>query len=190
MKHKHREIKIFQETINNLKTENILDLKQTSKKEIYCYKGFQKIKDEETGYSSNIFQEYNPETYKIYKEIAKMLDSACVYYSIDKDRQKYFVKGKIFEYTTDNNKDIFDFPGKDIPIFHGFVILGQEGVQQTYYTNSDKKIYVFNKNTITLSSPTNFINTKVEKSCLVIEYYLAPLSSIAQNEPNLWIPIL
>jgi hypothetical protein len=190
MKYKYRDIKIFTKNIPTLKFENILFLNDNMYKEIYKYENFKKIKYEKINGPKNIFQEYNIEIYHLYKEISKLLNDACKYYSIDQERQNYFIKGKIFEYSKDHNNEVFDFPGKDIPIFHGFVILGEEGLKQTYYTDKGKEEFIFNKNTITLSSPTNLINSKVNNSCKVIEYYLSPLSSIIQNEKNLWIPIL
>lgn len=190
MKYKHRDIKIFKTDIPFLETKDILTISNKIYTEVYNYEHFKKIKNEVINKPKNIFQEYNTETYKIYKEISKLLKDACQYYSIDQNRQNYFIKGKIFEYTENNNNEIFDFPGRDIPIFHGFVILGPESLNQTYYTASSIEDYTFSKNTITLSSPTSLVSSKVISSCYVIEYYLSPLSSIIQNEQSLWIPIL
>jgi hypothetical protein len=190
MKYKHRDIKIFKTDVPTLETKNILMLSNSMYKEVYDYKDFKKIKNETMDKPKNIFQEYNKETYKIYKEVSKLLKIACEYYSIDQNRQNYFIKGRVFEYTENNNNEIFDFPGRDVPVFHGFVILGPESLKQTYYTTKSTQDHIFSKNTITLSSPTNLINSKVVSSCYVLEYYLSPLSSVIQNEQNLWIPIL
>lgn len=190
MKSSYRDIRVFTENIPTLKSEDILSFNTSTYKQVYLYEDFKKISYEEVNKSKNIFQEYNLEVYKAYKEISKLLNEACKYYQIDQGKQNYFVKGKIFDYNTGHNNEVFDFPGKDIPIFHGFLILGEEGLKQTYYTDKSKEEFVFSKNTITLSSPTNLINNKVSNSCSVIEYYLAPLSSITQNEKNLWVPIL
>lgn len=190
MKYKHRDTKVFTENIPTLKTENVLSFNNSRYKQVYLHEDFQKVSYEETNRPKNIFQEYNSETYKIYKEISKLLKSACEYYSIDQNRQNYFIKGKVFEYKENSNNEIFDFPGKDVPIFHGFVVLGPESLKQTYYTTKSTQDHIFSKNTITLSSPTNLINSKVVSSCYVLEYYISPLSSVIQNEQNLWIPIL
>ena len=190
MKYKHRDTKVFTKSVPTLKPEDILSFSNITYKQVYTHEDFKKISYEEINKSNNIFQEYNLEVYKVYKEISKLLNEACKYYQIDQERQNYFVKGKIFEYNTGHNNEVFDFPGKDIPIFHGFVILGKEGLKQTYYTDKSKEEFVFSKNTVTLSAPTNLISNKVSDSCPVIEYYLAPLSSITQNEKNLWVPIL
>jgi hypothetical protein len=190
MKYKYRDIKVFTKNIPTLKFENILSLNNNRYKEIYTYDNFKKIGYKKNSNSKNIFQEYNIEIYNVYKEISKLLNEACNHYLIDQNRQNYFIKGKVFEYNKDHNNEVFDFPGRDIPIFHGYVILGEEGLKQTYYTNKSKKEFIFSKNTITLSSPTNLINNKVSNSCKVIEYYISPLSSIIQNEEGLWVPIL
>lgn len=190
MKSKQRDIKVFTSTIGGLGTEEIIRLKTKTSKEIYEYNGFKKVKDEVVLSPKNIFQEYSSETYKVYKEASKLLDEACKHYSIYKARQNFFIKGKLFNYTEDNNNEIFDFPGGDVPIFHGFVVLEPTGIEQTYYNATDKKQFNFSKNTVTLSAPTNLINTKVKDRCMTIEYYVAPLSSIGQNDPGLWVPIL
>ena len=190
MKYKHRDTKVFTKDISTLNSEDILSFSSSTYKQVYLHEDFKKVSYEEINRSKNIFQEYSPEVYKVYAEISKLLNDACNYYLIDQERQNYFVKGKIFKYSTDHNNEVFDFPGKDIPIFHGFVILGKDGLKQTYYTDKSKEEFVFSKNTITLSAPTNLISNKVSDSCPVIEYYLAPLSSITQNEKNLWVPIL
>jgi hypothetical protein len=190
MKYKSRDIKVFTKNIDSLNSDNVLNLSKNMNHDVYLCENLKKIESVTIEKPQNIFQEYNTETYKIYKEISKLLSESCKHYSIYQYRQNYFIKGKLFKYSKDNNNEIFDFPGRDIPIFHGFVILGSEGVSQTYYTNNDKKEYYFNQNTVTLSSPTNFINTKVKDECVVIEYYLSPLSSILQNDQHLWIPIL
>lgn len=189
MKSSNREIKVFEKTISGLKIENILNLKGTKTIEVYEYSKLKKIKNEVVHNPTNIFQEYNSETYKVYREISKLLDEACKHYSIYKDRQNYFIKGKLFNYTESNNNEVFDFPGGDVPIFHGFVVL-ERGIEQTYYTNTNKEKFKFSKGTVTLSAPTNRVNTKVEGHCMTIEYYIAPLSSIIQNEQGLWVPIL
>jgi len=190
MKSSNRDIRVFEKTIDSLKTENILNLKRTATKEVYDYSKLIKIKDDVLQPPANIFQAYSSETYKVYKEISKLLDEACKHYSIYKDRQDYFIKGKVFDYVENNNNEMFDFPGGDVPVFHGFVVLGPGGLEQTYYTNTDKKQFRFSKNTVTLSAPTSRINTKVEGHCMTIEYYISPLSSIIQNEQGLWVPIL
>jgi ethanolamine utilization protein EutA (predicted chaperonin) len=190
MKSSNRDIKVFTKTIDSLKAEDILLLKRTTTKEVYDYNNLKKIKEEVVHNSTNIFQTYSSETYKVYKDIAKLLDEACKHYSIYKDRQDYFIKGKLFNYTESNNNEVFDFPGGDVPIFHGFVVLGSGGLEQTYYTNTKKERFRFSKNTVTLSAPTSRINTKVEGHCTAIEYYISPLSSILQNEQGLWVPIL
>jgi hypothetical protein len=190
MKYKRRDIQVFTKNVDTLKNENILNLSKNMHQDIYAYQNFEKIESVTTDKPKNIFQEYNAETYKIYKEISELLNEACEHYSVYKSRQNYFIKGKLFEYTLNNNNEIFDFPGRDVPVFHGFVVLGSEGMQQTYYTDHDKKEYTFSQNTITLSAPTNLINTKVKEKCMTIEYYLSPLSSILRNDQNLWIPIL
>lgn len=190
MKYKYRNTKVFTKNIPTLKSENILSLNNNIYKEIYTYENFKKIGYEKNNNPKNIFQKYNIEIYHVYKEISKLLKDACKYYSIDQERQNYFIKGKMLEYSKDQNNEVFDFPGRDIPIFHGFVILGEEGLRQTYYTDKSKEEFIFSKNTITLSSPTNLINNKVSNSCKVIEYYISPLSSIIQNEEGLWVPIL
>jgi hypothetical protein len=190
MKYTHRDTKVFTKNIATLNSEDILSLKSSTHKDVYSYENFKKIGYEKINSPKNIFQEYNVETYKVYKEISNLLNDACNHYLIDQERQNYFIKGKVFEYNKDHNNEIFDFPGRDIPIFHGFVILGEEGLKQTYYTDKSKKEFIFSKNTITLSAPTNLINNKVNNSCKVIEYYISPLSSTIQNEKNLWVPIL
>ena len=190
MKYKYRDIKVFTKKIDKLNTDYILNPSINMYQDVYVYEEFKKISSKTIDRPKNIFQEYNTEVYILYKSISDLLDEACKHYSIDKNRQNYFIKGKVFEYTKSKNKEIFDFPGRDIPIFHGFVVLGADGIDQTYYTDNDQKQYNFRKNTITLSSPTNLINTKVKDRCMVIEYYLSPLSSILQNDQNLWIPIL
>jgi hypothetical protein len=190
MKSNNREIKVFTSTVDGLKTEEIINLKKTTNKELYSYDTFEKIKDEVVHHPTNIFQEYSSETYKVYREISKLLDEACKHYSIYKDRQYFFIKGKLFNYTENNNNEIFDFPGADVPVFHGFVVLGPVDVEQTYFTDTDEKRFNFTKNTVTLSAPTNLINTKVKQDCMTIEYYIAPLPSIKQNYQNLWVPIL
>lgn len=190
MKYKTRDIKVFSSTLDKLDTSKIVSLGQSMHEEVYIYEEFKKIGSNNIDRPSNIFQEYNTETYRVYKEISKLLSEACRYYSIDKDRQNYFIKGKVFEYTEKNNNEVFDFPGKDIPIFHGFVVLGPESINQTYSTDKHTSSYIFNKGSVTLSSPTNFINTKVKSQGIVIEYYLSPVSSIIQNHQSLWIPIL
>lgn len=190
MKYKYREIKVFTKNIPELKSENIIFLNNNNYQEIYEYENFKEKGHYKNHRPNNIFQEYSIETYHIYKEISKLLKDACNYYLINQDRQNYFIKGKIFKYTKYNNNEVFDFPGRDIPVFHGFVVLGEKGLKQTYYTDKEKQEFIFDKNTITLSSPTNLINNKVEDNCYVIEYYISPLSSIIQNEQSLWIPIL
>jgi hypothetical protein len=190
MKYKTRDIEVFTKNIETLDVDNILNLSKKMHQDIYAYKDFEKINSVTTEKPNNIFQEYNAETYKIYQEISELLNKACSHYSIYKNRQKYFIKGKLFEYTPNNNNEIFDFPGRDVPVFHGFVVLGSEGIKQTYYTDHDKKEYCFEKNTVTLSAPTNLINTKVVEGCITIEYYISPLSSIIKNDQSLWIPIL
>lgn len=190
MKYKDRDIKVFIESIDGLHSEHVLSLGEDLYRDMYAYNNFESLGYEKIDRPKNIFQEYNLETYKIYAKISKMLNDACQHYSINKERQRYFIKGKVFEYTEDNNNEIFDFPGRDIPVFHGFVILGSESLKQTYYTARDKQEYQLDQNMVTLSAPTNLINSKVNSSSMVIEYYLAPLSSIVQNEHNLWIPIL
>lgn len=190
MKYKSRDIKVFTKNVDSLNTDHILNLSNNMYHDVYTYENFEKVESVTIDKPQNIFQEYNTETYKIYKEISQLLNEACDHYSIYKNRQYYFIKGKLFEYTKDNNNEIFDFPGRDVPVFHGFVVLGSEGMEQTYYTDNDKQEYKFNQKTITLSSPTNLINTKVKESCIAIEYYLSPLSSILRNDQNLWIPIL
>lgn len=190
MKYKSRDIKVFTTNIDSLNTYHILNLSKNMHYDLYTFENLKKIESVTIDKTQNIFQEYNTETYKIYKEISQLLNEACEYYSIYKNRQDYFIKGKLFKYTKSNNNEIFDFPGRDIPVFHGFVVLESEGMDQTYYTDNDKQEYRFNQNTITLSSPTNLISTKVKERCIVIEYYLSPLSSIVNNDQNLWIPIL
>ena len=190
MNSNHRDIKVFTSTIDRLKAEEIINLKKTTNKELYNYNGLEKIKDEVVPSPKNVFQEYNSETHKVYKEVSKLLDEACKHYSIYKDRQHFFIKGKLFNYTESHNNEVFDFPGGDVPIFHGFVVLGPSDIEQTYYTATDKQQFNFNKNTVTLSAPTNLINTKVKDHCMTIEYYIAPLSSIGQSDQNLWVPIL
>jgi len=190
MKYKRRDIKVFTKNIDSLNTDHILNLSKNMHDDVYTCENLKKIESITIDKPQNIFQEYNTETYKIYKEISELLNEACKHYSIYQYRQDYFIKGKLFKYTKDNNNEIFDFPGRDVPVFHGFVVLGSEGIQQTYYTDNDKQEYRFNTNTVTLSSPTNLINTKVKESCIVIEYYLSPLSSILNNDQRLWIPIL
>jgi hypothetical protein len=190
MKYKNRDIKVFTKNINGLNTNNVFRLSESMHQDVYAYEDFKKIESVTTDKPKNIFQEYNIEIYKVYRKISELLGEACNHYSIYKDRQDYFIKGKIFEYNKNNNNEIFDFPGRDIPVFHGFVVLGTEDIEQTYYTDNDKKQFTFTKNTVTLSSPTNLINTKVKDRCMVIEYYLSPLSSILQNDQHLWIPIL
>lgn len=190
MKYKSRDIQVFTKNVDNLNTENILNLSKSMHHDIYTYENFNKLGSVTIDKPKNIFQEYNAETYKIYKTISELLEEACKHYSIYKDRQDYFIKGKLFEYTKNNNNEVFDFPGRDIPVFHGFVVIGSEGIDQTYYADNDKKKYTFSQNTVTLSSPTNLINTKVKEGCVTIEYYLSPLSSILRNDQNLWIPIL
>ena len=190
MKHKHRDIQVFNKYVDKLNAHDILNLGSNMYQDIYEYENFKKINSITTDRPKNIFQEYNSETYKIYKTVSELLNEACEHYSINKDRQRYFIKGKIFEYSPGNNNEVFDFPGKDIPIFHGFAILGEEDIKQTYYSGTDKKEYIFIKNTVTLSAPTNFINSKVKNSCKTIEYYLSPLSSIIKTDKNLWIPIV
>lgn len=190
MKSKDRDIKVFISNINSLNSEEIINLKRTTNKELYNYDTFEKVKDELVHRPKNIFQEYSSETHKVYREISKLLDEACKHYSIYKDRQYFFIKGKTFNYTENQNNEVFDFPGGDVPVFHGFVVLGPSDIEQTYSTATDKKQFNFSKSTVTLSAPTNLVNTKVKDHCMVIEYYVAPLSSIGQNEPNLWVPIL
>jgi hypothetical protein len=190
MKSKYRDIKVFTSTIDSLRAEEIINLKKTTNKELYNYDDFKKIKDEVVRSPKNVFQEYSSETHKVYKEISKLLDEACKHYSIYKDRQYFFIKGKVFKYAETHNNEVFDFPGGDVPVFHGFVVLGPENIEQTYYAGTDKEQFNFSKNTVTLSAPTNLINTKVKGHCMTIEYYIAPLSSIGQNDQGLWVPIL
>ena len=83
MKYKHRDIKIFKTDIPFLETKDILTISNKIYTEVYNYEHFKKIKNEVINKPKNIFQEYNTETYKIYKEISKLLKDACQYYSID-----------------------------------------------------------------------------------------------------------
>jgi hypothetical protein len=190
MKIKNRNIKVFQKNIK-IDNENIINLKKQHINKIYQYDNVFNFKYNEIVLSpKNIFQKQNKNIYTIYKSIGTLLENACNYYEIDKERQFYYITGKIVEYNINNNNEVFDFPGKDIPVFHGFYILSDKNIKQKYYTEKEESEYFFNIGTLTLSSPTNLVNTKTDGLCYILEYYVAPASCISQNEDGLWIPIV
>jgi hypothetical protein len=140
--------------------------------------------------SKNIFSIYTKDCYDLYKVLCEQLDIACSVYQIDKEKQKYMTYAKNVKYYPSDNKKWYDFPGINIPFIHGFYFATGKNIN-IYFKNGDtiteQKI---NEGDIVLNKPTDLIKINVDFESDVIEFYIAPLFSLKNNEPGVWVPII
>lgn len=138
----------------------------------------------------NIFSIYTKDCYALYEILSEQVDTACSLYQIDKSKQKYMTYAKSVKYIPQDNKRWYDFPGINIPFLHGFY----------FATGNNIKIYFKNGNVITeqkvnqgdiiVNKPTDLIKINVDSESDIIEFYIAPLFSLKNNEPGVWVPII
>lgn len=138
----------------------------------------------------NIFSVYTKSCYDLYKHVAIAVGHACNTYEVDKKIQDYMVYGKNVKYYPSGNNKWYDFPGQNIPFFHGF-----------YFANVDNGKVHFNNGKVTqtqnvvngdfiINKPTDLIRIEVDSESDIIEFYVSPLFALKHNEPGVWVPII
>jgi hypothetical protein len=147
------------------------------------YVNFEKIS------TNNIFQNYNKDIHSIYSSVSSLLKTISDYYEINKSRQYYYLYGKINTYSSINNKFIYDFPGIDIPVFHGFMPL-DGNLKMTISNSKESVVQVLSPLDIFITHPSNLIQFEVDLDTEVLEFYISPCGLLSNNELNLWVPIL
>ena len=139
--------------------------------------------------TENVFQNYNKDIHKIYSSVSYMLSKMCDHYQINKNRQFYYLYGKVNIHSVIHNKFIYDFPGIDIPVFHGFLPLDGP-LKMTISNSKESVIKEIEPLHIFITHPSNLIQFEVNSDVKVLEFYISPCSLLANNELNLWVPIL
>lgn len=140
--------------------------------------------------SKNIFSIYLEECYDLYKGISILLKDVHKEYTIDIEKQKYMIYGKVSEYNKETNKNWYDFPGINIPQLHGMYFPDSCPAKLTFKNNNNIKEYTFDKNMFFINKPTDLIRVDVENKCNVVEFYVFPMYTLKHNEPGVWVPIL
>jgi len=145
---------------------------------------------ERINHSKNIFSIYRESTHGLYSEICKYVESACSIYSISKNKQKYFIYGKVVKYTKDTNSIWYDFPGSNIPFLHGFYFPDQVKALITFKNNDQIVTIQANPGDIIINKSTDIIKIEVsEDTYEIIEFYVSPAFALKHNEPGVWVPI-
>lgn len=139
--------------------------------------------------SKNIFLVYSDITFLLYKNISNLLKNACNMYEIDITKQKYFIYGKVVQYSTETNNHWYDFPGINKPFMHGFYFI--DGQAEIFFQNNDKiESTSIQQNDIIINKPTDLIKIKTDSTINVVEFYVSPLYMLKHNQPGVWCPIL
>jgi len=139
--------------------------------------------------TKNIFLVYTDEMFLLYQNISNLLKDACNMYSIDTTKQKYFIYGKVVQYSLETNNHWYDFPGINKPFLHGFYFI--DGQAEIFFQNNDKiESKVIKQNDIIINKPTDLIKIKTDSTINVVEFYIAPTYMLKYNQPGVWCPIL
>jgi hypothetical protein len=146
-------------------------------------------KDSVVNQSKNIFLVYTEAVFFLYKNISESLKDACRMYNMDITKQRYFIYGKVVQYSTETNNHWYDFPGINTPFLHGFYFI--DGQAEIFFQNNDKtqSKNVKEKDMI-INKPTDLIKIKVDSTINVVEFYISPIYMLKHNQPGVWCPIL
>jgi hypothetical protein len=139
--------------------------------------------------AKNIFLVYTDATFFLYKGISSLIKDACKMYNIDTTKQKYFIYGKVVQYSMETNNNWYDFPGINKPFLHGFYFI--DGPAEIFFENNDKiESKSIKQNDIVINKPTDLIKIKTDNTINVVEFYISPTYMLKYNEPGVWCPIL
>ncbi len=144
----------------------------------------------EISYAKNIFSVYSDFSFGLYKEISNSLDQVCDMYQINKEKQKYMIYGKVSSYNPSTNNNWYDFPGINIPFLHGFYFDDIQDGEINFENNKNYSSLKLTKGDLIINKPTDLIKIKTSSDIEVVEFYIAPLFALKNNEPGVWVPIL
>lgn len=139
--------------------------------------------------AKNIFLVYSEATFSLYQQIVESLPDICATYNIDTAKQKYFIYGKVVQYSTETNNHWYDFPGTNSPFLHGFYFI--DGEAEIFFQNNEKtESRTIKENDIIINKPTDLIKINTSSTINVVEFYISPLYMLKHNQPGIWCPIL
>lgn len=184
-KYIHTNIGIYKNLISDIFYQG------TKKEDVYIVENGQLVKKNTIlTKTKNIFSIYTKDCFDLYKSLCTEVEKASHFYEIDKEKQRYMVYGKNVKYSEYDNKKWYDFPGINIPFLHGFYFPNVKNVDVFFKNGNSITEIKIKSGDLIINKPTDLIKINVDSETDIIEFYVAPLFSLKNNEPGVWVPII
>jgi hypothetical protein len=148
----------------------------------------------------NVFQFYDEQVHKLYKNISDMVKEACEYYNVDFEAQKYYIQGWFnINYSHVGKLTWHDHGGPYAPYFHGYYSVSAEPSVTHYRLFNDDKFQIENHNINNrailseMGHPHAMGDWDWEGPRITIAYDIIPLNQLESNDnapQQHWVPLL
>ena len=149
----------------------------------------------------NVFQFYNHDIRKLYKNVSDMVKEACEYYGVNFEEQDYYIQGWFnINHSHVGKLDWHDHGGPGAPYFHGYYCVSAEPSTTHYKLFNDDNRIVDNHNlnnraiVSEMGHPHAMSDWDWDGPRITIAYDIIPLQVLIDNSYKVpeqhWIPLI